>query len=374
MSGTDPAGPRVLHTALMSVFEPGIYQQMAWEAEAAAAEGLPWDSRIFTSLQRPDPAQIMVPWRPSRERAQRKSLQWIGLRRAYYAWLRRQAVDYDVLLLRHHAYDPFAAANMRRVACTVGSVHHTLDVPELRTQRNAVKGLALAGAEAHLGRRNIQAADLLVAVAPEIAAYENARLRTPKPTFLYPNGALVDTEPVDRRGGVPELLFASGSFRPWHGLDLLLESLASSDADFTLHVAGQVDPAMSSGWSDPRVVFHGPLSEGALQELSARAWIGISSLALHRYGMAGSPLKVRGYLAQGLPVYGGHPDVFPATSQVYRVGEPDVSQMLEFAHQMRAVARETVRGEAARYIDKRILVRDLYTSLSTFARETAQLK
>lgn len=368
MSVTSGAGPRVLHTALMSTYEPGIYRQMAWEAEAAATEGLPWRTRIFTSLQHPDPAGIMVPWRPGHWSVASKLTRWVAFRRAYFAWIRREAAAFDVLLLRHHAYDPFAARHVGRLDLVWGSVHHTLDVPQLRTQPGIFKGRALTGAEKMYGTRNLSAADLIVAVTPEIARYENARLPVPKPTLIYPNGALLPGEVVDNRGAVPELLFVSGSFRPWHGLDLLLASLAGTDEDFILHVVGAVEPAVFAGCTDPRVVFHGVLSEDALAELTARAWVGISTLALHRYGMAGSPLKVRGYLAQGVPVFGGSPDVFPPGSPVYRMGEPDVARVLDYAHQMRPVTREMVRSEAKAHIDKRVLVRELYASLSAHAR------
>lgn len=374
MSEHGPRRPRVLHAALMSTFVPGIYQQMAWEAEATAAEGLPWDTRIFTSLQHPDPAGIMVPWRASPAQERLKLRRWVSFRRAYYAWISRLAEDYDVLMLRSHPYDPLAATTMRRLVGTVASVHHTFAVPELRTHERRLKGSLLTLAEIPLGRRNIRAVDLVIGVTPEIAEHESGRVPTPRPTLVYPNGAILDGELADRRGAVPELLFASGAFRPWHGLGLLLQSLQTNDADFTLHVAGQVDAVVASGCSDPRVVFHGHLSEADLRELSARAWVGISSLGLHHHHMVGSPLKVRGYLAQGVPVYGGHPDVFPAESRVYRVGEPDITGILDLAHELRAVSRERIRAEAEPHIDKRILVRDLYTSLSNFTREQAQVK
>ncbi len=80
--------------------------------------------------------------------------------------------------------------------------------------------------------------------------------------------------------------------------------------------------------------------------------------------MAQSPLKVRGYLAQGVPAYGGHPDVFPPDSRVYRRGGADVGQVLDHARAMRPVSREAVRAEAQGHIDKRVLVRRLYVSLT----------
>src|SRR5581483_6100961 len=59
----------------------------------------------------------------------------------------------------------------------------------------------------------------------------------------------------------------------------------------------------------PNVTCHGYLGEEAYRAILARADVGVGTLALHRLGMnEACPLKVRRYLAHGLPVILGHED------------------------------------------------------------------
>lgn len=377
MSPDQQAGPRVLHAMLMASFEPGIYQQLAWEQEAAEAENIPWDARIFTSLTVPDPADIMVCWKPAHRIETTRAGAWLAFRRAYYSWLEELAGQYDVVLVRHSPYDPLRPRAVRSLAETVdmvGTVHHTLDVPELRSGTPRPKAALLSAAETLLGPRSIQVADVIVGVTPGIVSYEQGRVRTTPPTLVYPNGAAVAGEVADRRGERPELLFVAGRFRPWHGLDLLLESIPRCDAEFTLHVVGRVEPHLSAGCTDARVVLHGVLPPDEIRRLSSSAWIGVSSLALDRQGMQeATPLKVREYLIAGLPVYAGHRDVFPADSDVFEVGRPDIADIVAFARRTRRMSKQAVRDTAMPYIDKRVLVRQLYRAL-TRLRGTGQVK
>ena len=79
-------------------------------------------------------------------------------------------------------------------------------------------------------------------------------------------------------------------------------------------------------------------------------------------------LKVRDYLAAGVPVVSGHDDVFPDDFPFYRRTGTDIDAMLAAAREWRAVDRLTVREAARPYIDKVELVRRLHEELvATFA-------
>lgn len=108
----------------------------------------------------------------------------------------------------------------------------------------------------------------------------------------------------------PRLAFIGSPGAPWHGIDKIL-ALASRCPDWDFDVIG-LDGATSDG-AAPNVAFHGPLERAAYEPVLARADVGIGSLALHRKGMdEASPLKVREYLAFGLPVIIGYRDTdFP---------------------------------------------------------------
>ena len=363
------AKTRVLHAALMSHYEPGIYRQMAWEQEAA--EDFEWRTRIFTSLDIPDPSGILVRWKPKGRWAGTKVGAWINFRRAYYRWLAAQAVNLDVILVRHSLYDPFRAPAMRKLSTTVGSVHHTLELPELETHGASPAAMTRRLLEKSVGTMSVRSADLVIGVTDEIRRYELGRRRSAAGSCVYPNGVHVPEEaPLDKRGDVPELLFVAGSFHSWQGLDLLLENARSAECEFILHIVGNVDGRISRSVDDERIVFYGPLDARELESLSSRSWVGLSSFALERKGMLEAcPLKVREYLSQGLPVYAGHVDVFPRSAPFYQIGPPDLSKIVEYAHEMRLVTKKAIKQQATPYIDKRSLVARLEHCLGRYAQK-----
>lgn len=103
----------------------------------------------------------------------------------------------------------------------------------------------------------------------------------------------------------PRLVFL-GAPAYWQGVDKLLR-LAAGTPEIEVDIAG----AASGPPADlpPNVHWHGRLGEPEYRMLLARADAGVGTLALHRKGMnEASTLKVRTYLAYGLPVILGHED------------------------------------------------------------------
>ena len=76
------------------------------------------------------------------------------------------------------------------------------------------------------------------------------------------------------------------------------------------------------------------------------------------------PLKVREYLANGLPVYAGHKDVFPSTFEYFRFGLPRMDHILDYARTVVSFPQHQVREAASDFIDKRILLRQLSDQLA----------
>jgi glycosyltransferase involved in cell wall biosynthesis len=105
----------------------------------------------------------------------------------------------------------------------------------------------------------------------------------------------------------PRGLFLGTSGLAWHGVDkvrLLAELLP--DFDFDVVGPGEAD---LGGPAPPNLVVHGYLDREQYEPLARKADFGISSLALHRQGLREmSPLKLREYLAYGLPVVLAHED------------------------------------------------------------------
>lgn len=99
----------------------------------------------------------------------------------------------------------------------------------------------------------------------------------------------------------PRIVFLAGSLNHWHGLDKLLWlAQRMPEADFDI-----VGPqAADLGVSLPEnVTAHGLLAPSEYEPILASSDIAFGTLALHRKNMSeASPLKVRSYLLQGLPV------------------------------------------------------------------------
>lgn len=102
----------------------------------------------------------------------------------------------------------------------------------------------------------------------------------------------------------PRLVFVGSAGQPWHGLDKVL-ALARLRPAWGFDIVGMTEDE----GSPPNVTWHGSLNRDEVIQVLAQADVGIGSLALHRNQMfGGSPLKVREYLAVGLPVLYAYDD------------------------------------------------------------------
>jgi len=131
------------------------------------------------------------------------------------------------------------------------------------------------------------------------------------PFVVVPNGIdlgeyrVLNWEPHE---GISFAFIGSDAY-PWHGLDKVVQ-LAKVKKDWVFHFIG----AISEGKHFPaNVIMHGELSRLEYEKVFAQVDCGIGTLALHRKrSNEGSVLKVREYLAYGLPVIIGYRDTdFP---------------------------------------------------------------
>ncbi len=108
----------------------------------------------------------------------------------------------------------------------------------------------------------------------------------------------------------PILIFMGSPNQPWHGIDKILW-LAHRLKTWRFDLIGP-DPADFRG-SPRNVFFHGFLNQSQYELLLAQADVAIGPLSLYLIGKKeSSPLKVREYLAYGLPTIVGYQDMdFP---------------------------------------------------------------
>lgn len=361
---------RVLHCAFMVGDEPGVMNQMAWEQKVANALGLEWDSRLYcpSSSAFSGPTLKKSHLSPSEGGSKLfgRLVFWFKFRKAYYGWLKDQAGKYDVILLRHSKYDPFRPGFIKSSMVPVFTVHHTLELAEIR-QGNSWTEHPKAIVEKFLGALGISSAKGIIGVTQEIVEHQLSRVNNENiGSYVYPNGIVIDKEAIssisdNRSSSVPEILFVASNFSPWHGLDRLLSTLNTTNRKFVLHIVGRAsDSQKTLALNDSRVVFHGLCTEKEISELSERSWVGLSSFALDRISMKDAcTLKVREYLSSGLPVYAGYSDVFPDDFPGYRKGPPDICKILNFAQETRHLEKIAIAESAVPYISKKALVNRL---------------
>lgn len=161
-------------------------------------------------------------------------------------------------------------------------------------------------------------------------------------------GARSDESPV-------RFVFISSPGQGWQGLDEIAR-LAAVKPDWRFDIIGPERGELgAAGLQVPaNMAFHGQLTRDRYQPLLDRADLAIGTLALYRKGMEeASPLKVREYLANGLPVIAAYretdfPEPVPFFLQL--PGEPEsvvrhLSAIEGFARDWRGrrVEREHVR-------------------------------
>ena len=108
----------------------------------------------------------------------------------------------------------------------------------------------------------------------------------------------------------PRLVFIGHPGTVWHGLDHLLE-MARHFSSWRFDLIGPRTDEVED--KPPNVVAHGTLPPEEYRPVMEQADVAVGTLALYRKGMSeDSTLKVREYLARGLPTILGHDDTdFP---------------------------------------------------------------
>ncbi len=104
----------------------------------------------------------------------------------------------------------------------------------------------------------------------------------------------------------PRLAFVGTAGQPWHGIDKIVR-LAAIRPDWQFDLVGMGTTTVDA---PPNVTWHGQLERQGVLAVLARADVGIGTLALHRKSMSEAcSLKVREYLAVGLPVMYAYRDL-----------------------------------------------------------------
>lgn len=355
---------KILHAAFMVQAPSGILNQMLYEQGSTSALGLPMDSKLLVSKEFESNEFLGVLETLDTGESSNPLVRWVKQRRSYVKWLLEHSQSYDVMLLRWNVSDPFYSEFIRKSKIPVMTVHHTFEGNELLI--NAKYGRVRSSIDSALFRRTSNSTIGIVGVTDEIVNYEKSRSNSSLPSHIYPNGILYgdnDTYGPDiGNNRIPRFIFVASHFSPWQGLDLLLDSVLGSQNEFELHVVGAIPSELRKIIiHDRRVHLHGALGRKELSIVYAYCDIGLSAFALHRKGMMQAcSLKVRDYLRYGLPVYSSHDDIFPESFPYYRNGKPCIENIIQYFDEMVGIKRRDIASTARPFIDKTLLVKDLY--------------
>jgi glycosyltransferase involved in cell wall biosynthesis len=269
------------------------------------------------------------------------------------------------LLIRFNPRDPLMVLTCLFLRKRVHIVFHTYAEKELKLQKvscfffNIYLGLIL------------RLTGKVVAVTHEIGRLYSIKERD---FVLMPNSidySLVQSLELGKSAAVYptsrgsksniKLLFVASRFAPWQGLDLILEDISSTDADFTLSIVGDHCGQLIN---DSRIIFLGNQDRLVLNSLYAQSTLGLSCFALYRKGMnEACPLKVREYLAHGLPVYGGHHDVFPPSFPYFCFGPPSVLSILDYHAKIQAIEKAEIKRASREFVDTPMVLEKVFKSL-----------
>lgn len=153
-----------------------------------------------------------------------------------------------------------------------------------------------------------------IAVTNEIAEYEKSRVSNYECSVIS-NGINVNDTPFFERTLAANqtlyLLLLASHAVDWHGVDLILDSFNKySLNNIKLILIGSFSNEINQiALKNKNIELYGFLPKDKISTYLKLAHVGLGSFALHRKDLEeASTLKVREYLASGLPVFIGHKD------------------------------------------------------------------
>lgn len=192
--------------------------------------------------------------------------------------------------------------------------------------------------------------DGIIGVTDEITEHEVTRAGYPfKPHITIGNGLDVNNFPVRYQNNLSDNnldLLCVANVSHWHGLDRVIKGLATYKGRIVvrLHIVGEgkkiesLKELVIHHGVNHLVIFHGYLVGKKLDGMFDQCHVAVGSLGIHRLGiMQASVLKVREYIARGIPViYSGIDKDFPNDyPYILRIkadeSSIDIDEVIDFA-------------------------------------------
>lgn len=358
---------RILHITAVRELGSGQRHQLIYEVSAAKKNpNIQWDTIAYHSGEVVESFEKNTP----------KVFDFFILRNLFFWFVvLKLSKKYDVVLLRHLNFDPFAFIFSPFIKNRMG-VHHAKEMDELKLVRSGIKGNFASFVEKYTGKVAVKNSLAIVGVTKEIALYENKERNLNKPIFIYPNGIEVDNVALAQDNRVENeyhIMFICSYFSEWHGLDILIKTIAedNSNEKYFVHLVGNLiqnqKKEIENNKNKEKIIVHGVLNQQEYLDIASKCDVGLGSLALYRQKLdEASTLKVREMLAMGLPVYSGHRDVACDTEFQYYTYSEDfkIHDLLQFAKFHKSTNRMEIRNAAKKIIEKEIIMKDFISQVN----------
>ena len=275
---------------------------------------------------------------------------------------RHDAVSTRSMLLSHHYYRNLK----RRPAKLVTEVHNKL-FKESRI--NYSKKLYLY--TRLLARPCMSINDGVIGVTPEVLQDAlSMSFRRSLASTTISNG--IDVESIPCTGYKPydghclDIVLLGSGMRPWFGLDRFLTGLQTrrDSAPVRLHLVGDFLESTSELPVDANceIILHGRLTGKALDDLMSQMNLALATLAFFRTGLKEAcTLKVREYMARGIPFILGTPDVDIPSNSPFLLKVPhdetpvDIAAVFDYARKLTERPSTNISSEmrdfALRHLD-----------------------
>lgn len=357
---------KILHVSLFKKMSPGQKKQLTYEYEYSKKNNLSWDTIAIVDELSGCDFEIQTP-RFCRGFFRRKIYSWF--------WIRKNLKNR--ILLWRCTVDPFVILLGWSVD-KYYAVHHAIDEHEIKmTRRNGIRRLLVLinYIEQKALRYQLQGR---IGVTHEITSYYKTLDNNPKLQYLVMhNGISYEEYDIcdDKRDiSTVNIIFVASSFSDWHGLDRLLKSIEHTppSTEWSLHIVGLLY-SREDKWiknlqhKGYQIKTYGLISNNKeMRKLLEKMDIGLSSFALDRKEMKqATTLKVREYLAAGLPVFSGHTDsAFCITyNKFYKEGKADINEIIKFGKDTKKINRNEVRDFSKNMIEKGAIMHQILDSV-----------
>lgn len=352
-----PGKKRIAYVALIMSFQSGVANKMMRLAQSALEEDIPIDYYWFTTSYKQEDKNLAPLKVESIEAGNPfKVRKWQAQK------VNELLKDYYKVVIRYPLYDPVLHLFLKNKNRII-TEHHTKELDELK-----VTGDKRFWMEKSFGNKWIKSFGGLIAVTNEIVDYEVSRSSFKGPTCFIPNSIPQIKEVQTIKDTSPKLnMIMVANFRPWHGLNIILEGLKKYrelSHKFNLHLVGDIPEDQKSELTAfENVVIHGHLNYTEIESLYEEMQIGIGGFNLESKNMKeATALKVREYFVNGLQVVMGYQDpAFPKSfPYIMQLDEFNLPKILEFISRTKHTPKSEIIKDSESYISSKFVLKKLY--------------